>query len=201
MRGGSQLYWRVGFNYSKTYLFYVFTACKQFEAVLLWLHFDITLFQLFEHRYHIMPIRLPDKHNVVNHFCLQVQAFLSEQSFPSLSMSCCCSSFTVILLFFKVSQRLVRTSFRPLISFRVTLRVVFCQQVLYMILNTFLSRVSTGIYVKRGVHSNIISRTFSSCATILLNLSVKIIRMFITQPFLVYCHWSLNALYTVVHKV
>ena len=44
-----------------------------------------------------MHIRLPDKHNVVNHFCLQ--AFLSEQSFPSLSMSCCSS--TVILLFFQ----------------------------------------------------------------------------------------------------
>ena len=34
-----------------------------------------------------MDIRLPDKHNFVNHFCLQ--SFLSEQSFPSLSMSCC----------------------------------------------------------------------------------------------------------------
>ena len=37
-----------------------------------------------------LHIRLPDKHNVANHFCLQ--AFLSEQSFPSLSMSCCSSS-------------------------------------------------------------------------------------------------------------
>ena len=72
----------------------------QLEAVLWWQnHFGITLSQLLEHRYHVMHIRLPDKHNVVNHFCLQ--AFLSEQSFPSLSMSCCSSS-TVILLFFKV---------------------------------------------------------------------------------------------------
>ena len=51
------------------------------------------------HRDHVMHIRLSDKHNVVNHFCLQ--AFLSEQSFPSLSMSYCSSS-TVILLLFKV---------------------------------------------------------------------------------------------------
>ena len=36
------------------------------------------------HRYHVMHIRLSDKHNVVNHFCLQ--AFLLEQSFPSLSV-------------------------------------------------------------------------------------------------------------------
>ena len=63
----------------------------QLEAVLWWQnHFGITLSQLLEHRYHVMHIRLPDKHNVVNHFCLQ--AFLSEQSFPSLSMSCCSSS-------------------------------------------------------------------------------------------------------------
>ena len=37
-----------------------------------------------------MHIRLPDKHNDANYFCLQ--AFLSEQSFPSLS--------TYVLLFF-----------------------------------------------------------------------------------------------------
>ena len=68
--------------------FYVFTACMQLEAVLWWQnHFSITLSQLLEHRYHVMHIRLPDKHNVVNHFCLL--AFLSEQIFPSLSMSCC----------------------------------------------------------------------------------------------------------------
>ena len=63
----------------------------QLEAVLWWQnHFGITLSQLLEHRYHVMHIRLPDKHNVVNHFCLQ--AFLSEQSFPSLSYD--------VLLFF-----------------------------------------------------------------------------------------------------
>ena len=57
----------------------------QLEAVLWWQnHFDITLSQLLEHRYHVMHICLPNKHNAVNHFCLQV--FLSEQSFPSLSM-------------------------------------------------------------------------------------------------------------------
>ena len=55
----------------------------QLEAVLWWQnHFGITLSQLLEHRYHVMHIRLPDKHNVVNHF--RLQAFLSEQSFPSL---------------------------------------------------------------------------------------------------------------------
>ena len=63
----------------------------QLEAVLWWQnHFGITLSQLLEHRYHAMHIRLPDKHNAANHFCLQ--AFLSEQSFPSLSMSCCSSA-------------------------------------------------------------------------------------------------------------
>ena len=72
----------------------------QFEAVLWWQnHFGITLSQLLEHRYHVMHISLPDKRNVVNNFCRQ--AFLSEQSFPSLSMSFSSSS-TVILLFFKL---------------------------------------------------------------------------------------------------
>ena len=57
----------------------------QREAVLWWQnHFSITLSQLLKHRFHVMDIRLPNKHNVVNHFCLH--AFLSEQSFPSLSM-------------------------------------------------------------------------------------------------------------------
>ena len=90
----------------------------QLEAVLWWQnHFGITLSQLLEHRYHVMHIRLPDKHNVVNHFCLQ--AFLSEQSFPSLSMS------SVLLLLFCYFSRLAatRTSLRLLISFRVTLKV------------------------------------------------------------------------------
>ena len=75
----------------------------QLEAVLWWQnHFGITLSQLLEHRYHVMHIRLPDKHNVVNHFCLQ--AFLSEQSFPSLSYVLLFFTLLlfVILLFFKV---------------------------------------------------------------------------------------------------
>ena len=41
-----------------------------------------------------MHIRLPDRHNAANHFFLQV--FLSEQSFPRLSMSC--SSAVILLL-------------------------------------------------------------------------------------------------------
>ena len=44
-----------------------------------------------------MHIRLPDKH-VASHFCLQ--AFLSEQSFPSLSLSC--SSAVILLLSIRV---------------------------------------------------------------------------------------------------
>ena len=55
-----------------------------------------------------MPIHLSDKHGA-NHFCLQ--AFLSEQSFPILSMSC--SSFAVILLFFKVSLDIHSGIFLP----------------------------------------------------------------------------------------
>ena len=59
--------------------------CKQLEAVLWWKNlFGITLSQLLEYGYHLMHIRRPDKHNVANHFCLQ--AFPSEQSFPSLSV-------------------------------------------------------------------------------------------------------------------
>ena len=56
---------------------------------------SISLSHLLKHKYHVMHILLPDKHNVANHFCLQ--AFLSEQSFPSLPMSC---SSAVIFLFF-----------------------------------------------------------------------------------------------------
>ena len=48
-----------------------------------------------------MHIRLPDKH-IINHFCLQ--AFLSEQSFPSLPMSCYSSAVNYFVVFhpFKV---------------------------------------------------------------------------------------------------
>ena len=117
----------------------------QLEAVLWWQNrFGVILSQLLKHRYHVMHIRLSDKHNFPNHFCLQ--AFLSEQFFPSLSISCCSSA--VILLFFKVSQRLARTSIRLLISFRATLKVFFCQQALSMRLITLLSRASTGIQSK-----------------------------------------------------
>ena len=56
---------------------------------------SISLSHLLKHKYHVMHIRLPDKHNVANHCCLQ--AFLSEQRFPSLPMSC---SSAVIFLFF-----------------------------------------------------------------------------------------------------
>ena len=78
----------------------------QLEAVLWWQnHFGITLSQLLEHRYHVMHIRLPDKHNVVNHFCLQ--AFLSEQSFPSLSY---------VLLFFILLRYFVVISYH--VNFR-----------------------------------------------------------------------------------
>ena len=78
----------------------------QLEAVLWWQnHFGITLSQLLERRYHVMQIRLCDKHNVVNHFCLQ--AFLSEQSFPGLSVSCCSSSF---YCYFVVFQRQIAAS-------------------------------------------------------------------------------------------
>ena len=52
---------------------------------------------VLEHRYHVMHIRLPDKHDVGNHFCLQ--ACLSEQSFPSLSMSCSSSTDCYFVVF------------------------------------------------------------------------------------------------------
>ena len=65
----------------------------QLEAVLWWQnHFGITLSTLHEHRHDVMHICLPDKHNVANHFCLQV--FLSEQSF---SMSCFSSTVSFVV--------------------------------------------------------------------------------------------------------
>ena len=84
----------------------------QLEAVLWWQnHFGMTLLsQLLEHEYHVMHIRLPDKHNVVNHFCLQ--AFLSEQSFPSLSFVLL---FFILLRYFVVISEHV--NFRNLLPF------------------------------------------------------------------------------------
>ena len=62
---------------------------------------SVYLSQLFEHRYLTTPckmhIRLPDKHNVTNHFCLQ--AFLPEQSFLCLSMSFCFSAVNYFVVF------------------------------------------------------------------------------------------------------
>ena len=66
-------------------------------------HFGITLSQLLEHRYHVMHIRLTDKHNVAHHFCLQ--AILSKQSFPSLSIMS-----AVLLLLFSYFSRLAASS-------------------------------------------------------------------------------------------
>ena len=123
-------------------------ACMQLEAVLWWQnHFSITLSQLLEHRYHVMHIRLPNKHNVVNHFCLQV--FLSEQSFPSLSMSGCSSFY---YCYFSRLEIAASSNLIPAADIvQSYAQGFFCQQVLSMILNTFLFRVSTGIYVKRCI--------------------------------------------------
>ena len=106
-------------------------------------HLVITLFQLLEHRYHVMHIRLPDRHNAANHFFLQV--FLSEQSFPRLSMSC---SSAVILLFS------IRLCVAASSNFTTDVDIVqshsegfFCQQVLPMMLITFPSRPTTGTVV------------------------------------------------------
>ena len=51
-----------------------------------------------------MHIRLPDKHNVANHFCLQ--GFLSEKKFSTFAhvfLILYSIDYAVILLFFKVS--------------------------------------------------------------------------------------------------
>ena len=60
----------------------------------------------------------------------------------------------------------------------------------------------TAVFMSKEVFkSNVISRKFSYCAIILLNLSVKIMRMFVSQSFLVCCRSSLSTLYTVVYKL
>ena len=85
----------------------------QLEAVLWWQnHFGIiTLSQLLlEHGYHVMHIRLPDKHTFVNHFCQQ--APLSEESFPSLSYVLL---FFILLRYFAVIS--YHVNFRNVLAF------------------------------------------------------------------------------------
>ena len=102
--------------------------------------------------YHVMHIRLPGKHNVANHFCLQ--AFLSEQSFPSLPFSCCSSTVNYFVVFhsrfqFFSQSTLIYISLRLLISFRITRRVSFCQQV--HDIDYFPLQNVNWYFVKRGV--------------------------------------------------
>ena len=76
-----------------------------------------------------------------------------------------------------------------------------------MILITFLSKASTGILSKEvfsfkdDITADDVNKFLNALATILLNLSVDIMRMLVTLSFLVYCSWSPNTLYTVVHKL
>ena len=132
----------------------------------------------------LMHIRLSDKHNVVNHFCLQ--AFLSEQSFPSLSMSCCSSFFYYYFVVFQ-GQIAARSNFIPAGGLRsgFFLPVILVHDTEYFPLQG-LSRLSIQI----SYHVNF-------CDV----LPFYLMRMFFNLSFLVCCRWSLNTLYTVVHKL
>ena len=185
-------------------------GCKIISVWLILISVQPASYVLFEHRYHVMHIRLPDKHNVANYFCLQ--PFLLEQSFPSFSMCCC--SFAVILLVFIFKVNFSTSLIGASSNFITAVDIVqsytqgfFCQQVLSMILITFLSKASTGILSKEvfnfkdDITADDVNKFLNALATILLNLSVDIMRMLVTQSFLVYCSWSPNTLYTVVHKL
>ena len=88
--------------------------CNLNQCCLWWqTHLDITMSQLLEQRYHVMHIRLPDRHNVANHFCLAISLSLRAKFFK----------FVYCLVFHKVRHLLARTSLRLLISFRVTPKV------------------------------------------------------------------------------
>ena len=129
---GNQVPFHVGIN---CHLNTCVVAAKSFSQV------GITLSQLLlEHRHYvIIHIRLPDKY-VARHFCLQ--AFLSKQSFPSLSLSC--SSAVILLPFISVGA--ASSNFTRVVNVHIVQRVMltsqgfFCQQVLSIILIAFLSR-------------------------------------------------------------
>ena len=63
------------------------------------------------------------------------------------------------------------------------------------------ARASTGIKSQQVFNFKYHGNKFSLRATILLNLSVNIMRMFITKSFIIYYRWVLNTLYTVIHKL
>ena len=141
----SQLHWRVGFNYKLKVkqVLGIHCACN----LKLWWqnNFGITLSQLFEHRYHVMHIRLPDKHNVGNHLYLEV--FLSEQSFPSLSMSCCSSSTDCYFVVFQ-DQLAANSNFIPAADIvQSYAQGFFCQYVLSMIMNRYFPLQSLKLYL------------------------------------------------------
>ena len=158
---------------------------------------------MLEHRYHVMHFRLPDKHNVVNHFGLQ--AFL-----PNIKTKF--SKFVYVLLFFfycyfVVFQGQIAASSNFILAADIVQSQVrsgfflpgLVYDTEYFPLQGLL--VSTGIYISKEVFKSNISRKFSYCATILLNLLVKIMHMLVTYSFLVCCRWSQSKLYTVVHKL
>ena len=60
------------------------------------------------YRYHVMHIGLPDRQSIANHF--RLQAFLSEQSFPSVPMSCSSSSTVISSLLFFIKLQIAASS-------------------------------------------------------------------------------------------
>ena len=98
-----------------------------------------------------MHIRLPDKH-VASHFCLQ--AFLSEQRFPSLSLSC--SSAVILLLSIRVgaaSSNFTRVVCRYRLDLatlaRFFLPVGLAHHITYVSLQTrYINNIITNIYIQ-----------------------------------------------------
>ena len=98
-----------------------------------------------------MHIRLPDKH-VASHFCLQ--AFLSEQSFPSLSLSC--SSAVILLLSIRVgaaSSNFTRVVCRYRLDLATLagffLPVGLAHHIIYVSYQTrYINNIITNIYIQ-----------------------------------------------------
>ena len=95
----------------------------------------------------------------------------------------------------------LRLKFHPATLALACQQGFFCQYLLSKIWITFFSRVSTNIQSHKVLNFKYHGKTFSLHPTILLNLLVNVMCIFVTQLFLVYCRWLFNTLYTVIHKL
>ena len=132
----SYLQWKVGINCNLNLCGCggkIIQLCSQLQL----------LSQLLKHRYHVMDIRLHDRHNVSNHFYLE--AFLSGHSFPSLSMSCSSAIISSLLFFIGLGTQLLAHTTTAADIVQSYTQGFLCQQLLSLTLITFFSRASTGI--------------------------------------------------------